>query len=216
MCCLRLDHLKPSAAPRAAFGENSPRIMKWECVSLSIRRADTDGIHDTAMDRTKPLSSAKFRVISPFFPYRFPLSDLDLQHCVWIDNESRTFFAFHLPFSPDCLWINFMLFEHFLFSFSLLFQSPNGFWKVGAIWACLCSTGAAINKERAEEMRMQPPIPWQLLSTALSIFPTMTLSMPFTGVATKKTSGFAPAPLPTMLVTELTNLKRSQCLKNPT
>ena len=124
MCCLRLDHLKPSAAPRAAFGENSPRIMKWECVSLSIRRADTDGIHDTAMDRTKPLSSAKFRVISPFFPYRFPLSDLDLQHCVWIDNESRTFFAFHLPFSPGCLWINFMLFEHFLFHFPF-FSSPQ-------------------------------------------------------------------------------------------
>ena len=73
--CLRLDHLKPSVAPQAVFGESSPKIMKWECVYLWIHKAVTDGIRDTVADRTKPPSSAKFRVISPFYD-----PDLDQIH----------------------------------------------------------------------------------------------------------------------------------------
>ena len=73
--CLHLAHLRPSVAPQAAFGESSPKIMKWECVYLWIHKADTDGIRDTVVDRTKPPSSAKFRVISPFYD-----PDLDQIH----------------------------------------------------------------------------------------------------------------------------------------
>ena len=78
--CLRLDHLKPSVAPQAVFGESSPKIMKWECVYLWIHKAVTDGIRDTVADRTKPPSSAKFRVIPPFYVL-FPLFDLDQIYC---------------------------------------------------------------------------------------------------------------------------------------
>ena len=73
--CLHLAHLRPSVAPQAAFGESSLKIMKWECVYLWIHKADTDGIRDTVVDRTKPPSSAKFRVISPFYD-----PDLDQIH----------------------------------------------------------------------------------------------------------------------------------------
>ena len=61
-CLHHLNLLRPLEVLQTAFGVISQKTKKWECASPSTQRVGTDGAPDTAMDQTRPLSSAKFLV----------------------------------------------------------------------------------------------------------------------------------------------------------
>ena len=56
--------LRPLAIPQVVLGLTFQMTKKWECVFQSTQKVVTDGARGTAMDLTKRLLCAKFRVRS--------------------------------------------------------------------------------------------------------------------------------------------------------